>query len=153
MRRSTRWSPPVGRCLLVALRSMVTHGVLANAPTPYRRFIAAGQMTIEGTGYKRIPWKGVRDGTGVEAAFTDTAALASAGRLSKALERTLPPGKYLVWVQAQVPKESRTNGTPITIEVALGGAKNIVSLRSLGQSLAASAVIETSERFQSISDR
>ena len=123
---------------------------VAKETIPYRRFIPAGQMTIEGRGYNLLPSKG-GSSAGVEATFADASELAAGGRLVKTLEQPLPAGKYLCWIQVQIPKEGRTNGAPISIEAALGKSSQIIHFRERSRTASASAVIDVSETFQTLS--
>ncbi len=136
--------------LLVGTLMGTVDQVFAAEPPPYRRFIEAEQMMIEGKGYQVVPRQGSSGHAVVEASFSSAEQAAAGGRLIQTLERTLPPGSYAVWVQLHVPSGGRTNGPPISVEVDLGGSKQILSFAGRRENEAAGTVVAATVAFPTV---
>src|SRR5204863_2073036 len=85
---------------------------------PYRRLIEVEWMTITGGDYKRQDNAYCSNGAAV--AFQSSAAGTIQDGLTMPLERTLPAGRYLVWVQCYLDAAEARQGEPINVRATLG---------------------------------
>ena len=135
------------RLLPAALLLLSSIALAAPAASPYRRFIEAEDMAIEGKGYAVVA-HGQRNAGGVMACSfaTDDAAKAG-GRIVAKLERELPPGKYLVWLTALLLADQK--GPPLDIEVQLGKSAATLQLER-GERAASAVVVEAKDPFRTL---
>lgn len=139
--------PCLARFLAAALLLLSSVSLAAPAAAPYRRFIEAEDMAIEGKGYA-VATHGQRNAGGVMACSFDTDEAAKAGgRIVAGLERELPPGKYMVWLSALLLVDPK--GPPLNFEVQLGKSSGTLELDRNART-AGATVIEAREPFNSL---
>jgi len=95
---------------------------------PYRRFIEAESMLVEGNGYRVVQDKDSSGAAAVEVLRTDTAQLAAGGRIFKNLEEGLPVREYTCWLQVRVPAGRPAGAAPVRLEVRLGDVAGTLEL-------------------------
>ncbi len=139
--------PRHARIFLAAMALLSAFAFAAPSATPYRRFIEAEDMAIEGKGYAVVA-HGQRNAGGVMACSfaTDNAAKAG-GRIVATLERELPPGRYLVWLTALLLADPQ--GPPLDIEVQLGRSVATLQLER-GERAAGAVVVEAAQPFKTL---
>lgn len=139
--------PPLSRFLSAALLMFSSIALADPAASPYRRFIEAEDMTIEGKGYAVVAHAQRNAGGVMACSFATDDAAKAGGRIVTNLERELPPGKYLVWLTALLLAEPK--GPPLDIEVHLGKTGATLRLER-GERAAGAVVVEAAHPFKTL---
>ncbi|HOJ38988.1 MAG TPA: hypothetical protein PK644_00790, partial [bacterium] len=115
---------------------------------PYRRFIEAEKMVAEGPVFRVKPETG-SSGQAVMEVKTSAQAVSSA-RLVKPLEKSLPAGRYAVWVKLGPGLEKTSPEKTLQLRVGLGDTSGVVTFEKIKPATAAAVTINAVRPFQTI---